>query len=57
MANNRRECPKLKENHLRGKEYCLDHIIPISYGYENDIEPSIIGVWIILDNKTQRKSN
>ena len=33
----------LKDNHLRGKEYCLDHIIPISYGYENDIEPSIIG--------------
>lgn len=35
--------PKLKDNHLRGKEYCLDHIIPISYGYENDIEPSVIG--------------
>lgn len=35
--------PQLKDNSLRGKVYCLDHITPISYGYENDIDPSIIG--------------
>jgi hypothetical protein len=33
----------LPNNDLRGKKYCLDHIIPISYGYKYNIDPRIIG--------------
>ena len=35
--------PQLKDNHMRGKVYCLNHITPVSHGYENNIDPSIIG--------------
>lgn len=33
----------LPDNNLRGKKYCLDHIIPISYGYKYNINPKVIG--------------
>lgn len=34
---------KLENNHLRGKEFCLDHIISIEYGYNHEINPLLIG--------------
>ena len=34
---------QLDNIHLRGDGYILSHIIPISKGYENNIDPSIIG--------------
>lgn len=33
----------LKDNYKRGKEFHLDHIIPISVGFKYNIIPSIIG--------------
>ena len=46
---------------LRSKEYHLDHIIPISYGWINKIEPKIIGslnnIQILIKIENLKKSN
>ncbi|WP_277496565.1 hypothetical protein [Elizabethkingia anophelis] len=34
---------RLPNIHLRGVNYHLDHITPISYGYKHNIEPELIG--------------
>jgi len=39
--------PNVPNIELRGKDYHLDHIMPIAYGFKNDIDPAIIGA---LDN-------
>jgi len=35
--------PNVKGIELRGKDYHLDHIMPISWGYRNGILPAVIG--------------
>lgn len=35
--------PMVPNIELRGKDYHLDHIIPISYGFKAEIDPAIIG--------------
>lgn len=39
-----RNAPKLEGIEKRGfKKYDIDHIVPISYGYKNNISPKLIG--------------
>lgn len=38
-----RNAPKVKNIHLRGQDYHIDHIVPISYGFKKGIKPSVIG--------------
>lgn len=39
--------PNVPSIDLRGQDYHIDHIIPISYGFKTGIDPAIIGA---LDN-------
>jgi hypothetical protein len=38
-----RNASKIKNIGLRGSDYHLDHIIPISYGFKHTIKPTVIG--------------
>lgn len=38
-----KNAPRVRNIELRGQEYHLDHIVPISYGFKKGINPAIIG--------------
>lgn len=38
-----KNAPNVENIHLRGQDYHLDHRIPISYGFKNNLHPIIIG--------------
>lgn len=52
---------KVQDIHTRGAQFHLDHIIPIQYGFENNINPHIIGSHLNLQmlpaKENLKKSN